>query len=81
MSSMLQWEHLLGLPLETALERARAAGVEPAVLRTSAPPRRGAAQEAEDSRPTERVIRVCQADGVLQLVAAAFMDGDPRYEK
>ena len=80
MSTMQQWERLLGLPLETALERARAAGVEPVVTRTSAPPRRGGSDEAQQ-RPTERVIRVHGEDNVLCIVAAAFMDGDPRYEK
>ena len=80
MSAMSQWECLLGLPLDAALERTRAAGVTPAVLRTAAPARRGQ-QEDASLRPTERVIRVCEdADG-LRLTVSAFMDGDPRREK
>ena len=80
MSAMTQWERLLGLPLETALERAREAGVEPAVLRTVAPVRRGQ-QEDTTFRPTERVIRVCEDAAGLCLTVSAFMDGDPRREK
>lgn len=72
MSSMTQWESLLGLPLETALERARAAGVEPVVEETCAP-RRAAVGEA-----TLRVIRVRGDGASLQLTVSAFMDGDPR---
>ena len=74
MSSMTQWESLLGLPLETALERARAAGVEPAVRETCAP-RRAAVGDA-----TLRVIRVQGDMASLQLTVSAFMDGDPRKQ-
>ncbi len=75
MASVTTWESLLGLPLEAALDRARAAGVEPVITRTCAPRR------AEVGEATERVIRVqCYAQG-LRLTASAFMDGDPRREK
>ena len=72
MASMMEWERLLGLPLETALERARAAGVEPTVVQTCAP-RRGEVGEA-----VQRVIRVCGDGAGLCLTVSAFMDGDPR---
>ena len=74
MASVTQWELLLGLPVETALERARAAGVEPVVNETCAP-RRG-----EVSAATCRVIRVVEGEDGLRLVVSAFMDGDPRKE-
>ena len=38
---MANWESLLGLPLDKALETARAWGVEPRVLVTCAPRRKG----------------------------------------
>ena len=73
MASVTQWELLLGLPVETALERARAAGVEPTVIRTCAP-RRG---EPEPAERTERVIRVSGGQELI-LTVSAFVDGDPR---
>lgn len=72
---MANWESLLGLPLETALETARAWGVEPKVLVTCAPRRKG-----EDSAaPREGTMRVIRAhEGTLTV--SAFQDGDPRKE-
>ena len=72
MSSMTQWASLLGLPLEAALERARAAGVEPEVHMTREP------RQGERNAQTLRVIRVCGDEERLSLVVSAFMDGDPR---
>ena len=78
---MANWEALLGLPLEIALEKARALGVEPRVLVTCAPRRKG--EDAPASREgTLRVIRVREtgaADG-LELTVSAFQDGNPRIE-
>ncbi len=74
MSSMTRWGCLLGLPLEDAVQRARAAGVEPVVSETCAP-RRG-----EVGAATHRVIRVVEGEDGLRLVVSAFMDGDPRKE-
>lgn len=75
---MANWEALLGLPLETALEKTRALGVEPRVLVTCAPRRKG--EEASASREgTQRVIRVralANPDG-LELTVSAFQDGNP----
>ena len=72
---MVNWQSLLGLPLETALETARAWGVEPKVLVTCAPRRKG-----EDSAaPREGTLRVIRArEG--ELTVSAFPDGDPRKE-
>lgn len=78
---MAYWESLLGLPLEIALERARALGVEPAVLVTRAPRRRGEAEAAaREGEGTMRVIRVREsaASGVPELTVSAFQDGTPR---
>ncbi len=74
MSSMTQWESLLGLPLTDALLRARAAGVEPVVRETCAPRR----NEAGAGEKTMRVIRVDEEAQRVTLTVAAFMDGDPR---
>ena len=78
---MANWASLLGLPLETALQTARAWGCEPKVLVTCAPRRKG----EEDSGAREgtlRVIRVREGkapDG-CELTVSAFQDGDPRKE-
>ena len=70
---MANWESLLGLPLDQALETARAWGVEPKVLVTCAPRRKG--EEATGTREgTLRVIRVREGE----LTVSAFQDGDPR---
>ena len=70
---MMNWEALLGLPLEAALKTARAWGAEPRVLVTNAPRRKGddAAQPREG---TLRVIRVREGE----LTVSAFQDGEPR---
>ena len=53
---MANWESLLGLPLERALDIARTWGMEPKVLVTCAPRRKG--EEASAVREgTMRVIR------------------------
>ena len=72
---MANWQSLLGLPLETALETARAWGVEPKVLVTCAPRRKGD-DSAEPREGTMRVIRVREGE----LTVSAFQDGDPRQE-
>ena len=72
MSSVMQWDSLLGLPLEMALEKTREAGVEPEVVQTTAPRREPV------SGATLRVIRVRNAQDSLQLTVSAFVDGDPR---
>ena len=72
---MVNWQSLLGLPLETALETARAWGVEPKVLVTCAPRRKG--EEASAVREgTMRVIRARE----MELTVSVFPDGDPRKE-
>ena len=72
---MANWQSLLGLPLETALETARAWGVEPKVLVTCAPRRKG----EEESGMREGTLRVIRArEG--ELTVSAFQDGDPRKE-
>ena len=76
MTAMKQlFQGLLGLPLEDALQRVRAAGVEPVVAESCAP-RRNAAPDRDGG--TRRVIRVQQEGDVLRLTVSAFMDGDPR---
>ncbi len=70
---MANWESLLGLPLETALETARAWGVEPKVLVTCAPRRKG----EEDIGMREGTLRVIRARAG-ELTVSAFQDGDPR---
>ena len=72
---MANWESLLGLPLDKALETARAWGVEPKVLVTCAPRRKG----EEDTGAREGTLRVIRArEG--ELTVSAFQDGDPRKE-
>lgn len=72
---MAEWASLLGLPLDKALELARAWGHEPRVLVTCAPKRRG----EEDSAPREGTMRVIRArEG--ELTVSAFQDGTPRNE-
>lgn len=72
---MANWESLLGLPLDKALETARAWGVEPRVLVTCAPRRKG----EEDSAVREGTMRVIRAR-TGELTVSAFQDGDPRKE-
>ncbi len=70
---MAKWESLLGLPLEIALEKARAWGEEPKVLVTRAPQRKG----ADDAAPREGTLRVIRVrDG--ELTISAFQDGAPK---
>ena len=72
---MANWESLLGLPLDKALETARAWGCEPKVLFTCAPRRKG----EEDTGMREGTLRVIRArEG--ELTVSAFQDGDPRKE-
>ena len=72
---MANWQSLLGLPLDTALETARAWGIEPKVLVTCAPRRKG----EEESAVREGTLRVIRArEG--ELTVSAFQDGDPRKE-
>ncbi len=72
---MAMWETLLGLPLDKALETARAWGEEPRVLVTCAPRRKG----EDASAPREGTLRVIRArDG--ELTVSAFADGDPKKE-
>ena len=72
---MAMWESLLGLPLDKALETARAWGADPKVLVTCAPRRKG--EEAAAVREgTLRVIRVREGE----LTVSAFQDGDPQKE-
>ena len=72
---MANWESLLGLPLQTALEAARAWGVEPKVLVTCAPRRKG----EEDTGMREGTLRVIRARAG-ELTVSAFQDGDPKKE-
>ena len=72
---MANWESLLGLPLQTALETARAWGVEPKVLVTCAPRRKG----EEDTGMREGTLRVIRARAG-ELTVSAFQDGDPKKE-
>ena len=78
---MASWESLLGLPLGQALETARAWGMEPKVLVTCAPRRKGE-DSAEPREGTMRVIRVreLKASEGGELTVSAFQDGDPRKE-
>ena len=72
---MADWASLLGLPLDKAVETARAWGVEPKVLVTCAPRRKG----EEDTGAREGTLRVIRArEG--ELTVSAFQDGDPRRE-
>ena len=70
---MANWQSLLGLPLETALTTARAWGMEPKVLVTCAPRRKGE-EDTGTREGTLRVIRVREGE----LTVSAFQDGDPR---
>jgi len=72
---MANWQSLLGLPLDQALETVRAWGLEPRVLVTCAPRRRGD-DSAAPREGTMRVIRACEGE----LTVSAFQDGDPRKE-
>ena len=72
---MANWETLLGLPLDKALDIARTWGVEPKVLVTSAPRRKG----EEDTGVREGTMRVIRARE-NELTVSAFPDGDPRKE-
>ena len=72
---MANWESLLGLPLDKAVEIARAWGIEPKVLVTCAPRRKG----EEDSNVREGTMRVIRARE-NELTVSAFQDGDPRKE-
>ena len=72
---MANWQSLLGLPLDKALETARAWGVEPRVLVTCAPRRKG----EEDSAVREGTMRVIRAR-TGELTVSAFQDGDPKKE-
>ena len=70
---MADWASLLGLPLDKAVGTARAWGVEPKVLVTCAPRRKG----EEDTGAREGTLRVNRArEG--ELTVSAFQDGDPR---
>ena len=72
---MADWASLLGLPLDKAVETARAWGGEPKVLVTCAPRRKG--EEASAVREgTMRVIRAREGE----LTVSVFPDGDPRKE-
>ena len=70
---MANWESLLGLPLDQALETARAWGIEPKVLVTCAPRRKG----EEDTGMREGTLRVIRARAG-ELTVSDFQDGDPR---
>lgn len=72
---MANWEALLGLPLDKALESARAWGCEPKVLVTCAPRRKGE-EDSAARKGTLRVIRVREGE----LTVSAFQDGDPKKE-
>ena len=72
---MANWQSLLGLPLETALQTARTWGAEPKVLVTCAPRRKG----EEDSAVREGTMRVIRAR-TGELTVSAFQDGDPKKE-
>ena len=72
---MANWETLLGLPLDKALDIARTWGVEPKVLVTCAPRRKG----EEDTGVREGTMRVIRARE-NELTVSAFPDGDPRKE-
>ena len=78
---MADWASLLGLPLDKAIDIARAWGAEPKVLVTCAPRRKGE-ESAEAREGTLRVIRareLASPEG-CELTVSAFQDGDPRKE-
>lgn len=68
-------ERVLGMPLDKALALLRADGIEPIVVETKAPPRRGAAPEASDGRK-EATLRVIRVRG-SELTVSRFFDGTP----
>ena len=70
---MANWESLLGLPLDQALETARTWGIEPKVLVTCAPRRKG----EEDTGMREGTLRVIRARAG-ELTVSAFQDGEPQ---
>ena len=70
---MANWSSLLGLPLDTALQTARAWGCEPRVLITCAPRRKG----DESAAPREGTLRVIRARE-NELTVSAFQDGAPK---
>ena len=72
---MANWQSLLGLPLDKALESACTWGAEPKVLVTCAPRRKGE-EDTSARKGTLRVIRARDGD----LTVSAFQDGDPRKE-
>ena len=72
---MANWESLLGLPLERALDITRTWGMEPTVLVTCAPRRKG----EENTGVREGTLRVIRARE-MELTVSAFPDGDPRKE-
>ena len=76
---MADWASLLGLPLDKAIDIARAWGVEPRVLITCAPRRKG----EEDTGTREGTLRVIRAHEIespegCELTVSAFQDGDPK---
>ena len=78
---MANWETLLGLPLDKALDIARTWGIEPKVLVTCAPRRKG----EEDTTVREGTFRQGGTPRVIrarenELTVSAFPDGDPRKE-
>ena len=79
--SMADWSSLLGLSLDKAVEIARAWGVEPKVLVTCAPRRKGE-ESAEARQGTMRVIRARELKSPegWELTVSMFRDGDPRKE-
>ena len=72
MASVTQWESLLGLPLQDALQRAEDAGMQVGIRESCAPRRTPIAAG------TLRVIRVQVGEAGLTLTASAFFDGAPR---
>ena len=72
MTAMTNWESLLGLPLEAALQRVAEAGLQAEVVESCAPRR------TEIPAGTLRVIRVQMGEAGLRLTVSAFMDGNPR---
>ena len=76
---MANWETLLGLPLDKALDIARSWGIEPKVLVTCAPRRKGE-EDAGAREGTLRVIRARAGDvpGTGELTVSTFQDGEPK---
>ncbi len=68
------WDSLLGLPLDTALEKVRTWGLDaPAVLTACAPRRKFDPADAPQTG-TLRVIRARAGE----LTVSRFQDGDPK---